>query len=110
MKDSDRTALIVIPIVIALGILVSLAGSQGGTTVAGYPVFALAVGLAFLIQWLAFIPAYLLQTEKFFDLTGSITYILVLIVTLYFSGLDGRSILLSILVIVWAVRLGIFLF
>lgn len=110
MKDSERTALIVFPIVIALGILVSLAGSQGGTTVAGYPVFALSIGLAFLIQWLAFIPAYLLQTEKFFDLTGSITYILVLIVTLYFSGFDGRSVLLSILVIAWAVRLGMFLF
>jgi steroid 5-alpha reductase family enzyme len=110
MKKSDRTALVALPIVIALGYLVALAGSQGGATVAEYPVFALSVGLAFLIQWLAFIPAYLLQTEKFFDLTGGITYILVVIVTLYFSGIDARSMLLSTLVIVWAVRLGSFLF
>jgi steroid 5-alpha reductase family enzyme len=87
-----------------------LAGSQGGVVVAGYPVFALSVGLAFLIQWLAFIPAYFLQTEKFFDLTGSVTYILVALVTIYFSGIDIRSLLLAVLVVVWAVRLGSFLF
>lgn len=110
MKKTDRTSLVVLPIVIALGYLVALAGSQGGATVANYPVFALSVGLAFLIQWLAFIPAYLLQTEKFFDLTGGITYIVVVIATQYFSGIDARSMLLSTLVIVWAVRLGSFLF
>ena len=110
MKKSDRIALVVLPIVIALGYLVALAGSQGGTSVAKYPVFALSVGLAFLIQWLAFIPAYFLQTEKFFDITGGITYIFVTIVTLYFSGIDARSMLLGTLVIIWAVRLGSFLF
>jgi len=110
MKRSDRTALIALPIVIVLGYLVALAGSQGGATVAEYPIFALSVGLAFLIQWLAFIPAYLLQTEKFFDLTGGITYVIIVIVTQYFSGIDARSMLLSTLVIVWAVRLGSFLF
>ncbi|MEP7135454.1 MAG: DUF1295 domain-containing protein, partial [Chloroflexota bacterium] len=69
------------------------------------------VGLAFLIQWLAFIPAYLLQTEKFYDLTGGITYIAVVAVAVSFSkGGDARSILLAGLVVIWAVRLGAFLF
>ena len=31
--------------------------------------------LAFTIQWVAFIPAYIFQTEKFYDLTGSLTYL-----------------------------------
>lgn len=76
----------------------------------GIPLFALLVGLTFLLQWLVFIPAYLLQTEKFFDLTGSITYITVIIIAVLFSsGVDVRSILLSVLVVIWAVRLGIFL-
>ena len=110
MKKTDRTSLVVLPIVIVLGYLVALAGSQGGATVAKYPIFALSVGLAFLIQWLAFIPAYLLQTEKFFDLTGGITYVLIVILTQYLSGIDARSILLSTLVVVWAARLGSFLF
>jgi steroid 5-alpha reductase family enzyme len=111
MKTTDRNALIAFPILILIGILVALAGSQGGAAVAGVPLFALSVGLAFLIQWLAFIPAYLLQTEKFFDLTGSLTYISVIIIAVIFStDVDSRAILLSILVAVWAIRLGSFLF
>ena len=70
MKKSDRIALITLPIIILIGILVALAGSQGSVMVGGMPLFGLSVGLAFLIQWLVFIPAYLMQTEKFFDITG----------------------------------------
>ena len=111
MKTSDRNALIALPILILIGAIVALAGSQGGTLVGGIPLFALSVGLAFLIQWLVFIPAYLFQTEKFFDLTGSITYISVTAIALFFSPkMDARSIILSALVILWAVRLGSFLF
>jgi steroid 5-alpha reductase family enzyme len=111
MKTTDRNALIVFPILILIGLLVAWAGSQGGALLAGIPIFALAVGLAFLIQWLAFIPAYWLQTEKFFDLTGSITYISVITLALIFSkAVDARSILLLALVVIWAIRLGTFLF
>jgi steroid 5-alpha reductase family enzyme len=111
MKTTDRNSLIAFPILILIGILVALAGSQSGASIAGVPLFALSVGLAFLIQWLAFIPAYLLQTEKFFDLTGSITYISVIIIAGVLStGVDVRAFLLSVLVVVWAIRLGTFLF
>ncbi len=111
MKTTDRNALIAFPILILIGILVALAGSQGGASIAGVPLFAFSVGLAFLIQWLVFIPAYLAQTEKFFDLTGSLTYISVIAIAVFFSkGADGRSILLAALVVIWAIRLGSFLF
>ncbi len=111
MKTADRNSLIVFPILILIGFLVALAGSQGGAVVNGLPVFALSVGLAFLIQWLVFIPSFLLQTEKFFDLTGSLTYISIVLIAVFSSAnLDGRSILLAVLVILWALRLGTFLF
>jgi steroid 5-alpha reductase family enzyme len=111
MKTTDRNSLIVFPILILIGLLIALAGSQGGVLIFGIPLFALSVGLVFLIQWLVFIPAYLLQIEKFFDLTGSITYISVIAIAVIFSaGADGRSILLSALVVIWAIRLGTFLF
>ena len=111
MKTTDRNALIAFPILILIGFLVALAGSQGGASIAGVPLFALSVGLAFLIQWLAFIPAYLLQTEIFFDLTGSLTYISVILIAVILSAAtDVRSILLAALVVIWAVRLGSFLF
>lgn len=114
MKKTERISLITFPILILLGGLLAWAGGQGGVTLGGAPVFAIAVGLAFLIQWLVFIPSYILQTEKFFDLTGSITYISVVGVSICYSrysvDLDARSILLAALVTVWAVRLGAFLF
>lgn len=111
MKKTDNVSLITFPILILIGYLVAWAGSQGGAELGGVPIFAIAVGLAFLIQWLVFIPSYLFQTEKFFDLTGSITYISTTILALVFStGMDARSILLAVLVIIWALRLGTFLF
>lgn len=111
MKKADRISLIVFPFLILIGVLVALAGSQGGAVINGLPVFALSVGLAFLIQWLVFIPSFLLQTEKFFDLTGSLTYISIVLIAVFSSAnLDGRSILLAVLVILWALRLGSFLF
>ena len=114
MITTDRNALITFPIVILIGYLVALAGSQSGTMFGGVPIFMLAVGLAYLIQWLVFIPSYIFQTEKFFDLTGSLTYISVITVAVCYSRysvhLDTRSILLAALVGIWAIRLGAFLF
>ena len=111
MKNVNRKSLLVLPLLILIGVLVALAGSQGSSQLGGIPVFALLVGLAFLIQWLVFIPAYLRQTEKFFDLTGSLTYITITILALLLSAaLDARAILVGALVIIWAGRLGTFLF
>jgi steroid 5-alpha reductase family enzyme len=111
MKKADRNSLLSLPVIVLVGAGIAWAGSQGGATVAGFPVFALCVGLAFLIQWLVFIPAYLLQSEHFFDLTGSVTYILVAAIAVLLSQVvDGRSLLLLGLVVVWALRLGTFLF
>jgi steroid 5-alpha reductase family enzyme len=111
MKTTDRNALIALPVLIVIGWLFGLAGSSGGNSVAGTPLFALLVGMAFLIQWLAFIPAYLLRSERFFDLTGSITYIAVATLGMLLGkGVDGRSVLLVAMVVIWAVRLGTFLF
>ncbi len=111
MKKTDRNALITLFVVVLIGGLVAWAGSQGGYTLGGIPLFALAVGLVFLIQWLVFIPSYLRQTEKFFDLTGSLTYITVVTLALLLSsGVDARAILLWALVVIWAIRLGTFLY
>lgn len=69
--------------------------------------------LVYIIQWVAFIPAYMFQTEKFFDLTGSITYSSVFIYCIYLAtsgDLNWGSLVISILVILWAGRLGTFLF
>jgi steroid 5-alpha reductase family enzyme len=111
MSKTDRNSLIVFPLLILIGVLVAWAGSQGGATVAKFPVFAGIVAAAFLIQWIVFIPSFLKQTEKFFDITGSLTYITLTVLALVLSNnLGARAILLAVLVVVWAIRLGTFLF
>ena len=70
--------------------------------------------MAFVIQWIAYIPAFLFKTEKFYDLTGSLTYIGTILFALYASGsfqnLRLGSILIGLAIIIWAIRLGSFLF
>jgi steroid 5-alpha reductase family enzyme len=111
MKKVDRNALVGLLLVVLIGLGLAWAGSQGGASAFGLPIFALSIGLAFLIQWVAFIPAYRQQNERFFDLTGSITYISVTTMAVLLSPVvDSRSILLLALVVIWAIRLGTFLF
>jgi steroid 5-alpha reductase family enzyme len=111
MNNEDQRSIVVFPLVLLVAAGLALAGSQGGTVVFSIPLFAFCMALAFIIQWVAFIPAFINQTEIFFDLTGSITYITVITVAVLLSPqADARSYLLLALVVVWAVRLGSFLF
>ena len=71
--------------------------------------------LAFLIQWVAYIPAYVFQTEKFYDLTGSLTYLSVTWYALIlasgdFANANVANIVIVLLISLWALRLGSFLF
>jgi len=70
--------------------------------------------MIFVIQWAAYIPAFIFKTEKFYDLTGSFTYILAILFALYSTnssqGFDLGSLIIGAAIIVWAVRLGSFLF
>ena len=111
MNKAERTAWIAIPIVLLLTAGVAWAGSQGSVDVGGVSLFTLAVVLAFLIQWIVFVPSFLQHTEKLFDLTGSLTYLTVTALAVLLSPVrDARSILLWIMVSLWAIRLGYFLF
>jgi steroid 5-alpha reductase family enzyme len=90
---------------------IAWAGSQGGVTVRGLPLFALAAAFAFIVQWIAFLPSYLAQTEHYYDLVGSLTYLTLAIGTLLLAGsFDARAVVLTVLVSIWALRLGGFLF
>ncbi len=107
---SSRSSLIAIVVALVVGALVAIAGSQGGATIGGVPLFALAVAAAFAIQVIAFIPAMLLQTERFFDLTGSLTFFLISAALVLSTPMpDARSWILAAMVMLWAARLGSFL-
>jgi steroid 5-alpha reductase family enzyme len=106
----NRASAITVAIALVIGGLVALAGSQGGATVGGMPVFALAVAAAFAVQVLVYIPSAIAKTERFFDATGSATFILVTIAVLSLvPTVDARGFVLAGMVILWAIRLGTFL-
>lgn len=71
--------------------------------------------LIFGIQVVVFLPSYLAKTEHFFDLTGGLTYLSVMLFLGYhqvttFQRWDLRSILLIVFISLWAIRLSVFLF
>ena len=111
MEKNDLRQILGIVLVLLIAAGLAWAGSQGSVEAFGFPLFTLGVALAFIIQWLAFIPAWIFKTEKFYDLTGTITYLAVTIMALLLSGNVGpRAWLVAGLVAVWTVRLGSFLF
>lgn len=105
--------IVIVSVLIAVAL--ALAGSDGGISLAGLPLMLVCAGLAFAVQWLAFVPAYFFQTEHYYDLTGSMTYLVVtalalLATTSHFGEAPPRAMLIATLVFIWALRLGPFLF
>ena len=74
----------------------------------------IAVLFAFLISWIAYIPAYIFQTEKFYDLTGSIKYLFltwfIYVLSYELYGFNLGNLILATLISIWTIRLGSFLF
>ncbi|MFT7090882.1 MAG: steroid 5-alpha reductase family enzyme [Candidatus Azotimanducaceae bacterium] len=98
-------------IAVLIAAFISFAGSQGGVQINGMPVFALCTVLALAAQWVVYVPSQIARTEHYYDLTGSLTYISVTIFALVAAGnFDLRSLLVAALCLIWAGRLGSFLF
>ncbi|MCB1671187.1 MAG: DUF1295 domain-containing protein [Gammaproteobacteria bacterium] len=110
MKNSQ--AILAIVVCIAIGVLIALAGSQGSLPLTdAVPLFAACGSVGFLLHWLAFVPSYRLQTEHYFDLTGAVSFIAATSIGFLLNPApDLRTQLLSLAIIVWALRLGSFLF
>lgn len=110
-SNAERTAWIGLPLIILVGAALAWAGSSNGLEVNEFPIFALGIGLAYVLQWLIFIPSYLTHSERYFDLAGSLTFITVSALVLFVSNnINQRSIILVLFIAIWAFRLGAFLF
>jgi steroid 5-alpha reductase family enzyme len=111
VTESEKRRLAAVPIALALTAGLTWAASRGGAVVGGIPLFAICAAAAIVLQWLAFVPAYQLRTERFYDLTGSLTYVAVTALAVGLGpAADARSMLLAAMVVSWAARLGLFLF
>ena len=80
----------------------------------GFPSIYFIWSLIFIIQFIVFIPSFIFKTEHYYDLTGGITFISSIILSLYIKGLvheiDLRSILVSVMVLFGLLDLARFFF
>ena len=111
MTSNDRSSLLGIVASLVIGALVILAGSDGSWKVGSVAVVAVCGVLSYVINWAVFVPSNIAKTEHYFDLTGSVTYLSLTAVAVAASDeLDARSLIVALMVAVWALRLGSFLF
>jgi steroid 5-alpha reductase family enzyme len=98
----------------AFTIALAWIGGQGSQSIGSFSLLMLCALGAMSLQWLAFVPAAILQTERFYDLMGGLTYIgLIVLCGVWATGTESwslRNIVISAMVILWAVRLSSFLF
>ena len=109
MTESKSLIGIIISLIIAAFILFS--GSQGSLSFEGLPLFAVCGVIGFVLHWTIFIPSYAFQTEHYFDLIGSLSYIATVITAILLNpSLDIRDWIICSMIMLWAIRLGSFLF
>ena len=103
-------------IIICFASIIAFGGSHNSMTYNGYPILFFCLSASFLVHWIIFIPSFLAKTEKFYDITGTLAYLITLylasVLTSYSSGasLEPRTLIIIGMVSFWALRLGIFLF
>ena len=91
--------------------LINFSGQNIDIEIRGINAFTFILIVAVLLQIIFFIPSFLLKTEKYYDLVGSLTYITT--VSLAYFAVEDKTMIDSIIyfyVMVWALRLGIYLF
>lgn len=95
--------------------LLAVTVSENTLAINGTSLIIKAMCISFVIHGVLFIPSYVFQTEKFYDLTGSVTYITIISYVIYeiyqvSESLDPRILVIAACIMVWTIRLGGFLF
>ena len=98
-------------IIIVFAFVLTTFVDENSVSYGSLSLFLLCTIIIFFLQWIVFIPSYLLSTEHFFDLTGSVTFITVSILAFFMNDSKNlRQLIVLILIVIWALRLGSFLF
>lgn len=108
-------SMLVVIVVTLVALTFGTFASAGLVEIAGAPALYLIAWIALLINWAAFVPSALAQSDKFYDTMGAVTYLTVLGVAIYgayevWGSLDIRAIVVAAMVAIWCIRLGTFLF
>ena len=98
---------------IIAGLIVCAVGNNS-VTFSGYSAVLYCAVICIGVQWLAWIPASMAKTERFYDLTGGLTYLAVVGFSLWAGSQSEapslRELIVSLLVVIWALRLSSFLY
>ena len=112
-QDLRLTSIVVASTFIIAGLIVSAVGNNS-VSFSGYSAVLYCAVLCIGVQWLAWIPASMAKTERFYDLTGGLTYLIVVGFSLWAGSQSEapslRELIVSLLVVIWAVRLSSFLY
>ena len=98
-------------IIIVFAFVLTILVDENSISYGSLSLFLLCTIIIFFLQWIVFIPSYFLSTEHFFDLTGSVTFITVSILAFLMNDSKNlRQFIVLVLIMIWALRLGSFLF
>ena len=104
-----------IALCILLAYLVAIAASVDGVFFSGIPIILLCAIVSFATHWTIAVPSLITSSEKYFDFTGMVATLLVVLTAMFALLSSGaqvsiRSVFVASFVSVWTLRLGIFLY
>lgn len=104
-------AIIILFVCVGLSALIVFSTIEHSASIFGFDSIILCALVAFFVQWIVFIPSYLKQTEKYYDLAGSLSFVAITLIALFSNlNISLYKLLIALMVVSWALRLGAFLF
>lgn len=113
-KHAARSLLVVL-VASTIGLAFAWFAGSGSVMLAGFPAVFTCALLAFGVNWLAYVPAALFRSDRFYDTTGAITYLAVIAAACAAAydahgQLHPATLAVAGMVAAWTIRLGSFLF
>ena len=112
-QDLRLTTIVVTSVSIIVFLMVSAVGNNS-VIFNEYSAVLYCAVICIGIQWVVWIPASIGKTERFYDLTGGLTYLTVVGFSLWAGSQSEppslRELIVSLLVVIWSLRLSSFLY
>ena len=113
-RQDLRLTSIVVTTAFVIVFLVVRAVENNSIMLNGYSAVMYCAVMCIGMQWLAWIPASIGKTERFYDLAGGLTYLTVVGFSLWAGAQSEppslRELIISVLVVIWSLRLSFFLY
>ena len=112
-QDLRLTTIVVTSVFIIVFLMVRAVGNNS-VILNEYSAVLYCAVICIGIQWVAWIPASIGKTERYYDLTGGLTYLTVVGFSLWAGSQSEtpslRELIVSLLVVIWSLRLSFFLY